>query len=241
MLETPLAHKSPPASAETVSRLMRLLVIDDNVFDRQRVLRMSEKAGLAFEAVEVEGLEDLSVALDKTAYDLVFIDYLLVDATGLDALDMLLKHDNQKSAAAIMLAGEGQISIAVEAMRRGCADYLTKAMISVDALQKSVATALERRMLLAAMVEVNSTNVSFERKVQEYANACTAEMRTILAGTLRRVRKLRTYQQGNSLDYSIDLKTLELDIDRLWESLPSIKSGRMIGAPARPSVMPNKM
>ena len=112
MLETPLAQKIPPASAEASSRPMRLLVIDDNTFDRQRILRLSEKSGLVFEAVEVEGLVAPPRALDETAFDLVFIDYLLADATGLDALDMLLAHKKQKSAAAIMLAGEGQISIA---------------------------------------------------------------------------------------------------------------------------------
>lgn len=217
MLDTPLtttqAETEPP-------RAMRILVIDDNELDRQQVLRLCQRAGLAFEAVEISDLGALDRALSATSFDLVFIDYLLAGETGLDALDRLNAHDNQKSAAAIMLAGQGQINIAVEAMRRGCADYLTKSMMTVETLQKSIATALERRMLLTTIDDERAARADMERSICAYANACTSEMRTILSATLRRVRKLRTYGTELESDYAIDLNTLETDIDRLWGALP---------------------
>jgi DNA-binding NtrC family response regulator len=150
MPDTPSADLADPA---VTPRDMRILVIDDNELDRQRVLRLCSRAGLRFDAVEVASLDEMAAALDETAFDLIFVDYLLAGETGLDAVDALIAHPDQHAAAAIMIAGEGQIDIAVEAMRRGCSDYLTKSMMNVDTLQKSIASALERRMLFTAIDE----------------------------------------------------------------------------------------
>ena len=218
MPDTPRADA---ADSAVTTRDMRILVIDDNELDRQRVLRLCSRAGLRFDAVEVASLDEMAAALDETAFDLIFVDYLLAGETGLDAVDALIAHPDQHAAAAIMIAGEGQIDIAVEAMRRGCSDYLTKSMMNVDTLQKSIASALERRMLFTAIDEERSARAALENSIREYANACTAEMRSILSATLRRVRKLRNYTTGGGGDYTADLGTLEQDIDRLWDALPA--------------------
>lgn len=211
------------------SRPMRILVIDDNELDRQRLIRLCEKSGLRFDAVEIADLKQLPNALTGPQFDIIFIDYFLGGDTGLDALDTIAAHDQHKQSAAIMLAGEGQIAIAVEAMRRGCADYMTKAMMNVDTLQKSVATALERQMMSATLAEEDAARKKFEASVQSFANAATSEMRAILSATLRRVRKLRTYQSERGIEYSIDLHALETDIDRMWDALPDFQAATQIG------------
>jgi len=239
MLETNLAETPFDAGATEPSRPMRILIIDDNELDRQRLVRLCGQTGLGFEATQVEGLSQLGPALDATKYDIVFVDYFLAGDTGLDALEILTNHRKQKSAAAIMLAGEGQISIAVEAMRCGCSDYMTKAMMNVDTLQKSIATALERRMMAAAMKDQKRAHEDVEASIRAYANASTAEMRGILSATLRRVRKLRSYQSQSNVAYSIDLSALETDIDRLWDALPEIKSVPKVQSASKQNELPN--
>ena len=224
MLDTVQASKPTEHQGREPSRPMRILIIDDNELDRQRLIRLCDQSGLSFETTEVESLVQFGAALDGASFDLIFIDYFLAGDTGLDALEILSQNQNQTGAAAIMLAGEGQIAIAVEAMRRGCSDYMTKAMMNVDTLQKSIATALERRLMSTAMNDERSNREEVENSIRAYANACTAEMRSILSATLRRVRKLRTYQADGNIDYSIDLTSLEADIDRLWDALPEFKS-----------------
>ena len=177
--------------------------------------------------------------LDGTKFDIGFIDYFLAGDTGLDALEILTNHRKQRGAAAIMLAGEGQINIAVEAMRCGCSDYMTKAMMNVETLQKSVATALERRMMATAMNDQKRAHEDVEASIRAYANASTAEMRGILSATLRRVRKLRSYRTQSNVAYSIDLNALETDIDRLWDALPEIKSSPQVQGPTKPHELPN--
>lgn len=224
MIETTLATNATDQEAQALSRPMRILIIDDNELDRQRLIRLCGQAGLSFDATQVEGLQQLEDALSQDQYDLIFIDYFLAGDTGLEALEIISAHEQHKRAAAIMLAGEGQISIAVEAMRQGCSDYMTKAMMNVDTLQKSIATALERQMMSDALVAEQQARQEIEDSIIAYSKACTSEMRSVLAGTLRRVRKLRKYQAERNAEYSVDLSTLETDIDRLWDALPDFRA-----------------
>lgn len=203
---------------ENPGQLMQILVLDDSEIDRQRLIRLCRKAGLAFQPTEVASLAEMKEALDRTDFDLVFIDYLLVGEDGLAAVDLLLAHPTQ-TAASIMIAGEGRLDIAVEAMRRGCSDYVTKQDLSVEALQKSIAMSVERRMLGASLAEERAQRLTLEQTVRLYANACSSDMRSILAATLRRVRKLR--QHGSGEKFANDLGEVEAQIDLLWNALPS--------------------
>ena len=239
MLDTPLAKKSDP-DARVESRPMRLLVIDDNELDRQRLLRLCRKAGLNFDATEVAATSELLEQLDLVAFDVVFIDYYLAGDTGLDALEILKRHPRQRDCAAIMLAGEGQLTIAVEAMRQGCSDYLTKAMMNVDTLQKSIATALERQIMKAEMREERRARQNVERAILAYGAECTKEMRSILAGTLRRVRKMRGYQASATVDFSLDLTSLETEIDRLWGAMPDFNDPERLAGPPKAITGPDQ-
>lgn len=200
---------------------MNVLVLDDSEVDRSAIVRLCEKAGLRCDVTEASTLEDFSTALDHSAFDLIFIDYLLGAHTGLDALHVALHHDNQPLAATIMIAGEGQIDIAVEAMRQGCGDYLTKSMLSVDSLQKSIATAIERQAMIARFADEKVIRKKWEASIRRVADSSTAEMRNLLSATLRRVRLMRRHKAGP--EYVGDLSTLEVDIDRLWEALPKFR------------------
>ena len=196
---------------------MNILILDDSEVDRNRLLRLCRDAGLNIEATEAGSLADMRAALKETPFDIVFIDYLLMGEDGLEAVEVLMDATNQ-SAVSIMIAGEGRIDIAVEAMRRGCSDYLTKSSLSVEALQKSVATALERRMMNLALSDEREKRAKLEQAVRRYANSASGEMRSILAGALRRVRKLRSLSLSG--EHAVYLGDLEHSIDRLWDALP---------------------
>lgn len=215
--------------ADESARTMNILVLDDNEVDRRRLLRLCENAGLNFVGTEAATISELRAALDSTAFDIVFIDYFLIDEDGLDAV-RLIEDDPTQSAVSIMIAGEGRMDIAIEAMRLGCSDYLTKSEISVDALRKSVATALERQMMALSLSQERERRQKLEVAVRHYASTCSLEMRTILAGTLRRVRKLRSF--AASEEYASQLGDLESSIDKLWEALPEFNENALMAIDA---------
>lgn len=208
--------------AGDTARPMRIIIVDDSEIDRQRLLRLCEDSGLSFVATEVATLDQLRTALAAQTADLVFIDYLLAGEDGLEAVD-ILSQSAPPQTASIMIAGEGRIDIAVEAMRRGCADYLTKAALNVDSLRKSVATALERRMIRLTLEHERELRTNLERAIRQYAASSSAEMRTLLAATLRRVRKMRSHMKDP--ESNKDFGDLENQIDLLWKTLPAIHEG----------------
>lgn len=216
-----------PTPQKAPLKQLNVLVLDDSEVDRKAVIRLCNRAGLNCIMSEADTLQAFKRALDHTSFDLVFIDFHLGADTGLDAHKALTSHENQSGAVAVMIAGEGQVDIAVEAMRQGCADYLTKSMLTVESLQKSIATALERQVIMAQFADERRTREMLEASVKRYAEAATAEMRNLLSATLRRVRLMRRHKGGP--DYVRDLTTLETEIDRLWEALPHFRGNVATG------------
>lgn len=228
---TQLKEIEPVTSGDPVRR-MNILVLDDSEVDRKRLLRLCDQAGMIFSGTEVGTIDEMRCALATQKFDLVFIDYLLVGEDGLDAVKLLIDEPAQ-SAVSIMVAGEGRLDIALEAMRRGCSDYIPKSDLSVDSLQKTVATAIERRMVAQSLEKERERREKLEASVRRYAQDCSVEMRTILAGTLRRVRKLRSHKMPG--EYAKQLSELESGIDQLWTALPDFNKASLESVAADPS------
>ena len=79
-------------------------------------------------------------------------------------------------------------------------------------------------MIVAAIDEERATRAALERAIQDYASTCTAEMRTILSATLRRVRGLRSHVAQGTEALTTGLGGIERDIDRLWGALPDFRA-----------------
>lgn len=78
-------------------------------------------------------------------YDLLMMDYDL--GNGENGLDWLRKYkgSNRRFPATIMLTAHGNEEIAVEAMRFGAEDYINKTRLSLERLQQSIHSAVEKR------------------------------------------------------------------------------------------------
>jgi len=96
-------------------------------------------------------------------YDLYLLDVMLPDGSGLDLIDPLLELD--PSAICIIITGFGSIQMAVEAVRRGAYDFLSKPFTS-DELLVAVDKGLERRQLKAMesqLEELQQAKAELER------------------------------------------------------------------------------
>ena len=123
-----------------------LLIIDDDIVDRQAVTRALRALGSACVVHEAsDGRQGLELALAQPV-DCILVDYRLPDLDGLELL-VLLRERPEIEAPIIMLTGEGNELVAVEAMKRGAHDYLPKAQLSPDSLYRVVANAIEKHGL----------------------------------------------------------------------------------------------
>jgi DNA-binding NtrC family response regulator len=112
---------------------LRLLVIDDE----------SQNLGLIESALEQQGLEiltasnpEVGLALFKEKRpEIVLLDLVMPKISGMELLEQIIAHD--PGAEVILMTGYYSAESAVEAIRKGAADYLTKPL-DVGALRDRV-------------------------------------------------------------------------------------------------------
>jgi len=120
-----------------------LLVVDDDIGMCQLLRRVLENEFL--EITTVTSGEEALRELERADYDLLIID---VKLPGMDGLE-LLRQTRQlyPNLMVIMITAYGKIESAVQAMKIGAYDYLTKPF-SNDELKLVVAKALERHRII---------------------------------------------------------------------------------------------
>ncbi len=121
-----------------------LLLVDD---DRQILDSMAD--WLRSQAYEVDTAAAFAAAkdrIDRKAYDVALLDIRLDEHDGFD----LLTHCRRcrPSTTVIMITGYGTVESAVEAIRMGAFDFLTKPLID-DELQMALQRALSQRQVIA--------------------------------------------------------------------------------------------
>lgn len=126
----------------------KLLLVDDD--DVYRGLLGGELERLGHRVVAVGSAAEARLrATGEVPLDLALVDLRLGDGDGLDVLRFL--HTHTPGTEVVMLTGHGTIDTAIEAMRLGAFDYMTKPC-SLQELQVVLSKALERK----ALVESNS-------------------------------------------------------------------------------------
>ncbi|MEX3316776.1 response regulator [Sulfitobacter sp. PS-8MA] len=120
-------------------RRIQALLLDDSSFDRQRIRRLGARiADLALALDEVGPLAELETASARRAYDVIFVDYCLAEGTGVQALERISNIARHHGAGRIMITGREDIGAAVEAMRKGCHDFLSKNAMSAEILRDAI-------------------------------------------------------------------------------------------------------
>jgi DNA-binding NtrC family response regulator len=99
-----------------------LLVVDDDDALRQMLLRRFQRLEMTVTEAR-NGAEALSLA-KEARYDVALLDLHLPDMTGIDLLAKL--KESQPELEALMLTAHGSIETAIQAMKQGAYDYLTK-------------------------------------------------------------------------------------------------------------------
>jgi DNA-binding NtrC family response regulator len=112
----------PPDVIDTDASRGRLLVIDDEPDIRESLdaLLSGENYQVELAANAAEGLR----RLETTAYDLILLDLMLPDKSGMQVLEETRARDRETPI--FMLTAYGSVEVAVQALKRGASDYFSK-------------------------------------------------------------------------------------------------------------------
>ncbi len=141
------------------SRLKVLIIEDDEddyVFIRD-ILSEIEYYGCDVEWVRT--FDAAREELSRCRHDLYLLDYRLGKHNG---LDLLLPHKANGlvlNAPVVLLTGQGDRRIDIEAMNAGASDYLDKSRINAALLERAIRYALARKSAELKLLELNRTLV----------------------------------------------------------------------------------
>src|SRR2546430_4624960 len=120
----------------------RVLVVDDERSMRELLAIMLKQAG--HEVTVADGGEAAIHALQSNTFDLVIADLRMRQLDGLAVLRAAKEHSPQ--TAVLVITAFASTETAVEAMKLGAYDYLTKPF-KLDEIKLTIANALERKRL----------------------------------------------------------------------------------------------
>ena len=124
-------------SAEVAALADRsLMVLDDDAPLRTRLGRAREQRG--FEPVLVSGVAEALAAIRSRAPAFAVLDMRLEDGSGLRVVEAL--REARPDARIIMLTGYGNITTAVQAVKAGAVDYLSKPADADDVVRALLST-----------------------------------------------------------------------------------------------------
>ncbi|MGL5032319.1 MAG: PAS domain-containing protein, partial [Microcystaceae cyanobacterium] len=180
-----------------------ILLVDDSESDRgiyRRYLLANE--GFDCQIIEAESLEEGLELWRSQSPDLVLTDINLLDGSGLELLAAIKNTHPSSKIPIIMMTGQGNERLAVQAMKLGASDYLVKEDITASTLCHYVETAIAQWNLSGKLTELQQLNQELEIRVGERTHALEASQsfnRSILEAIPDLL--LRLNRDGTCLSY----------------------------------------
>src|SRR5437667_395861 len=118
-----------------------ILIVDDEKHTRDGLRRLLEDEHDGYVAADIAGAIDV---LEREQIDLLLTDLRLCSEAGMALIDRALKMP--RPPICIMMTAYGSVDVAVEAMKRGAYDFVTKPL-NLDKVELLIARAVQGRKL----------------------------------------------------------------------------------------------
>ena len=123
-----------------MNQLRHILLIDDDQVDRRTISRALQKDGWNVDLVEAESIRQAWEQIGIRNWDCVFLDYRLSGGDGLELLKLFRAKGFHMPV--VVVTSQGDEKIAVEVMRAGGSDYITKNLLNSEAVGTVLRNAL---------------------------------------------------------------------------------------------------
>jgi diguanylate cyclase (GGDEF)-like protein/PAS domain S-box-containing protein len=133
-------------------KTVKICLIEDDEDDYVLIRAMVQQIPHHHFAIDwVSTADEGRRAIESGQYDVYLLDYRLGDTTGLDLLELAMELGCR--APIIVLTGQNDIGVDLKALKLGAADYLNKAQLTAQLLERSIRYSMERNKTLEALRE----------------------------------------------------------------------------------------
>ena len=134
---------------------MKILIIDDNqeiLFGLEKLLKEAN-----FNTYTASNLKEGKKALEQYEYDLIILDWMLPDGSGVEFLAQMRKEFY--TTAVLLLSSKLDIEDKVEALDSGADDYLSKPFSNIELLARIRALLRRESAYKKSLIEIKNLKV----------------------------------------------------------------------------------
>ncbi|BCL38033.1 hybrid sensor histidine kinase/response regulator [Nostoc sp. MS1] len=145
---------------------LKILVVDDDEVERMAIRRALDNSGVRMELSEVNNGHSAISALRNNKFDCAFIDYRLPDQDTLTLIKTL--YSLNIKIPLVVLTSQGDEQVAVELMKVGAVDYLSKSRVSAETLAQVLRHAIRvHRAEMQAAIAYQQLRESHEQLIRK--------------------------------------------------------------------------
>jgi signal transduction histidine kinase len=134
--------------------LLRVLLVEDNPGDAELVRKsLTDARGPPFDLLAVDTLDEGLAAGRSRPFDVVLLDLNLPDSDGVETLRVF--RAECPTAPIVVFTGTDDLETALEALRSGADDYVSKGDLRGDVLRRALRYAVERRRMVTRLEELH--------------------------------------------------------------------------------------
>lgn len=140
--------------------MKKILIVDDDAEFRQHLMEVLKEEG--YEPDNASSAQEASEKLTSAEFDIVLLDYIMPKKSGVDALVEL--RSLRPKTKVIMVTAFASIEHAIEAVKKGASDYISKPF-KIDHLLLTI-----RRVIEEAKFEEGIKRMDLDQTLSTLAN-----------------------------------------------------------------------
>lgn len=166
-----------------------LLIEDDPTFASALQALLKRKSIFSFDCSHATTLEDTNAIINQKQFDVILLDLTLPDSKGIETLNAVRRRGY--ACPVIILTGQDEEDLGIQAMKAGAQDYLIKGEIDGRLLSRAITHAIERARLI------------YER--EDFLATLTHDLKNPLIGANRVIELLAEEKIGKLNEEQINL------------------------------------